>query len=247
MVQTIPRRSKLHPLIQITVAVLSGAGAMYVIQNVEAAKRALVAPPPPPVEKKPEPALSAPDPVIARIEIARQPAASSMMVKPEDGGGLKPTAILGSYEDETVHPKKKAVSAAAAVERKKEEDAAVVTLRERHDFKTGQLGTGFQANKFKGMGFRKPRAEDAAPAAEADAPPPPAKSRPIEFEKAPLEDPRPKYQAPPLASRKSEEFWSYERRMRTGAAAILSLLGFVFLFVRSGFYAAATKRGEEMP
>lgn len=93
----LPRRGRRHVLLQVVLAVSSGAAALYCVQQFPAAPLAQAAKPQVPALIE-EYGLSAPAPA----PLKHQPAASSMMVKAEPGGA--PEGMLRAYGDDPVRP-----------------------------------------------------------------------------------------------------------------------------------------------
>lgn len=262
MVEVIPRPHKPNLFVQVSVAVISGAAAMYCIQNlkVSSVAPALAARDSAPVETKvPEPQSVEPPPALPdpTIEPARfkvdVPAPSSMMVVAEDGGADKGIVAVGSDEPVraardggTTPPLKKAKPAAPA----KWTPAVHLQHSGLHSPYSGEtIGHGFEALP---MQF-KPFAKKEAPQVPEEAAPVPVKAPPAAFISGPRiinekQIPQkdifvPSLLHPELVRDKS--FWDPDLKRKTLLAGLIAAAGLGYLLLGMGFFASVIGKPRE--
>jgi hypothetical protein len=250
MVETIPRRTKLSLFPQVAIAVLSGAAAMYCIQNISAPRPAGGAAPAAP---RPQPApAQAPVPVSPDAslnlphmpDLNAPPPPQSMMVLPEPDGSAKETPAASAPEAEG----RSASGAEAAGE--------TAPPRPGPEF-VPVAGIGMQFNRVQ---FHKPAWKRQSPAAARPRPAPSAataspgrpaspdtrqiESVPVLFAKPPLPD-----IAPPniLPSPPEPVFWTDERCLKVIASGLIALIGAYYVFFTSGLFSALSGREDSPP
>jgi hypothetical protein len=263
MVEVNPRPRSQSPLVQIVVALISGAAGMYCLQTFRAAADSSAAAarknshpieagetPPRPVEA-PRPA--APAPAVSADDSSRfkpaPPAAVSMMVVPEPGGVSGGVVAVG--DDVPAPP-----AAAPAAETKAEAGEApaaeakppVIHLQESglQSRYVGSIGHGFNAPALSPHVFAKPKKAAAKAAPPPAAPPKPAPhymavARNLDEKGIPQKD----VFVPSLLHPEDlpdEEFWTYDRKRKAVLAGIIALSGvFYFMFALGWFQSLVAK------
>lgn len=254
MVELNPRPYKPNLFVQVSVAVISGAAAMYCIQNLrlapaprapEARESAAKAPPP---SSEPPPAL--PDSSIAPARFkAAAPTARSMMVVPEPGGAEEGILSVGADEpaaerrggDSRTAPKKKKSPEAPV---RKEIPAVHLRRASFHSPYAGPaVGRGFESAPLAPHLF--PKKEEAAPAEEEQAAPPPVKTPPrlivapriLSVKPIPQKDIFvPSLLHPEIVPEKP--FWNDERKYKALLSGLVALFGVLYLLSALGFFNA---------
>jgi hypothetical protein len=258
MVEVIRRPHKPNLFVQVSVAVISGAAAMYCIQNLKVSSApAPGARVPAPVETKapepqpvdPPPAL--PDPTIepARFKIDA-PAPRSMMVVAEEGGADK--GIVGVGSDEPIPAAsdggpapKKAKSAARAAK-----GAPAIHLQQsglRSPYSGQTIGHGFAAPPMQPKLFAKKEApqspEEAAP----------VKARPAALISGPRiinqkQIPQKDIFVPSLLHPElvpDQPFWDPDLKRKTLLAGLIAAAGLGYLLLGMGFFASVIGKPRE--
>lgn len=222
MTETIPRRRPVNVWLQTTVAVLSGAAAMYCLQNLRGAPSA---PPPLPAAapglgpaEKPGPveekAVTTPPP---RLKGSKALPEKAMLVKPEPGGA--PEGMVRAFYDDGVQVK--GVSPYREMEAEK--------LPPRLVAKATVVGHGFSRLDFKPMTFAR---KTPPPKAKA---PVPVKFYPQMLDKKPLTD-KDLVRPSPLHPEDLPEkpFWTEERIFKVVASGLFAIVGFGYCLKASG-------------
>ena len=266
-----PRPHKPNLFVQVSVAVISGAAVMYVVQNFSDAPafQKLFGKAPPPAAAKPRepekpneatlpnrPAPTAED--LADINAVRGqgpvPAPSSMMVVPEPGG--RESGILAidgdesMLEPETPRPDEEARGTREARPRTLSATGAPV----RHLEDTGDrsviggvhVGKGFGGKGLHLHEFAKKEAPAAAAPQARRKAKPQARHYAVVFEKTPI--PRkdlfvPGMLNPDVAPEK--EFWDEQRKRNVSLAALLAVFGVLYLCFATGVFGVGKRRTED--
>jgi hypothetical protein len=262
MVEVIRRPHKPNLFVQVSVAVISGAAAMYCIQNlkVSSVPPAPAARAPAPVETKapeaqpvePPPAL--PDPSIERARFKLDaPAPSSMMIVAEEGGGDK--GIVGVGSDEPIPPARDAGSALA-----KKAKAAAPAAKAAPAFHLQQSGLHSPySGQIIGHGFASPPmqaklfAKKEAPQAPEEAAPAPAKARPVALISGPRiinekQIPQKDIFVPSLLHPElvpDQPFWDPDLKRKTVLAGLIAAAGLGYLLLGMGFFASVIGKPRE--
>jgi len=254
MVELNPKPYKPNLFVQVSVAVISGAAAMYCIQNVRlapapsapAARESAAKPPPLPGE--PPPAL--PDSSIepARFKIAA-PTARSMMIAPEPGGAGEGIVSVGADEpaaarsEGDLRPAVKKKKPLAASTRK---DIPAVHLRRAsfHGPYAGPaVGHGFESSQLAPRLF--PKKETTAPPEPEEVSPEPVKTPPrllvapriLSVKPIPQKDIFvPSLLHPEIVTERP--FWNDERKYKALLSGLVSLFGVLYLLSALGFFNA---------
>lgn len=264
MVELNPRPSKPNLFVQVTVAVISGAAVMYMIQNFQASPPALgaAAPAAAPAQPRkfvdvvPMPVEPQPPPVDSSIKPTRYagpaPAASSMMIVPEEGaatGGVvsvgddspAPARAPSASSPDPEDPRAPAVPGRTVPEVHLQKS----NLRSRssgisvgHDFETPRLQARVYARK-EAPAAVKAKAKAAA-AAEVKT---------ISYARD-LAKPIPQKDVfvPSLLHPEilpEREFWDAERKRKVAISALVALAGIGYLLTAFGFINLGSRRVED--
>jgi hypothetical protein len=251
-----PRPHRPNLFVQVSVAVMSGAAVMYIVQNFSAApaKDAAAS-----VAKAAEPAKAAqpqrPVPTAEDLQDLNAvrmtqpaPAESSMMVIPESGG--REAGILGVGEDESMlEPEKPQEPGEPARPRAKAESPAgapIVHLGEASDRRVIggiKVGNGFGGSKLHLHEFaRKEAPPPEAPKAKPK-PKPQARHYTMVFEKTPI--PRKDLYVPGMLNPDivpEKVFWDETRKRNVILAGLLAGFGVIYLCFATGVFGVGKRR-----
>jgi hypothetical protein len=257
MVELNPRPEKPNLFLQVSIAVISGAAAMYFISNFSAAPlpkillqpqaaaapETKVAQPPRPAEPAP-PAAEPSDAEPARYKPAPPPE-SAMLIKPEPGGA-EPGMVSVFGEDA---PEQSATQAA-----KKEAQAAsaakpVPGVRLEHramrtSYASQAIGHDFDAPRLAAKIYAKP-VKEKEKEKETPKAKPQTKSYPIFFDKKPI--PQKDIFVPSLLHPEivpEQPFWDYERIRKAVISGIITVSGIVYLLFAMGVISIGKRRVE---
>lgn len=269
-IATNPRSRQGSPLLRLLVAVLSGVASAFVIQQMSApeavktARKTLkaaqelvdkVSPPPDvPVPLPQEPLTLEGKPLATGTELPPgtktpdlKPNPSSMLVKPEPGGA--PEGVLRHYSDDPVGKTRTDELLRYDQTRKPdfERSRKDIRLKERSmrsDFArvdSQGVGRGFNRVEFQGLGFKRPEDPPEAPRPKEVVPE--AKKGIKLLEKPPMDE----SQILVASAKDPQDFqpkpyWSQERKARVGAAGMVALVGFFWVFFGSGAFGALSEK-----
>lgn len=239
--QVNPRRKQTHPLLSITVAVLSGVAVMNAIQSYKADA------PAPPAASAPKaataPAVAAPAPPAPVLTMPKgtrtpslEPVPSSMMVKAEPGGA--PEGVLRHYSDDSED--KTRLDEYVLYDRHRgdsvQQDRGRDVRLQRKDFDSRFARVGSQGIS---GGFDKVSFNSLAPARrEVTVKPvkrpkprvPEAKHSIVLLEKAPIAD-KDVFVPSLLHPEDVPErlFWTEDRILRVGGSLLIAVIGILFI------------------
>jgi len=266
-----PRPHKPNLFVQVSVAVISGAAVMYIVQNfsdapvvqrylftkdatkvvAKAAEPEKASPPP----QRPAPTTEDLQDINAVRAQLPAPAPSSMMVVPEPGG--RGDGILAVDGDESMlepeksdkagepdqpeRPKAKTLSATGA---------PVLHLGEPTDRRViggMKVGTGFGSKALHVHEFAKKEAPAPVAPKPKEKPKPQTKHYAMLFEKTPI--PRKDLYVPGLLNPDvvpEKEFWDEKRKRNVVLAGLIALFGIFYLLFATGAFGVGKRREGDL-
>jgi hypothetical protein len=271
MVEVVRRPRKPNLLVQVTVAVVSGAAAMYCIQNIQplattkeaSTARSETPPPPSPPPPKAEPVSApaegpTPDPDIASNRVAAAPpAANSMMIVPEPGGASGGVVAIG--EDAPVQaappaPPRDPAPKPDEEELPKKAPTPHLTKSALQSRYVPSIGSGFESSSLTAPQFAqapkpKPKSAPAPVEKPKEAPhfivaPKSLNDKPIQQEDVFV----PSLLHPEIVPERP--FWDNDRKRKAALTGLIAITGFFYLlFVMGVFnsFLAKPKYEEEPP
>jgi hypothetical protein len=261
VVEVVRRPHKPNLFVQVSVAVISGAAAMYCIQNlrfVPEPSKAGPAVPPAPIEPKAAPAPEPAEPPPAQPDPSIEPprfktevlAPRSMMVVPEKDGADSGIVSVGSDEpvpaarEAAAPPPKKAESAPAS----KAEPIIHLQRSGLHSPYSGQtIGHGFESAALQPRPFAK---KEAPKPVEEEAPVKAAPPRLIGAPRIinPAQIPQKDIFVPSLLHPEvvpDPPFWDRELERKAILAGLVALAGIGYLLVGMGFLSTLVGRPRD--
>ena len=265
MVEINPRPRKPNLFVQVSVAVISGAAAMYCIQSFHAAGESAApalrqsspaiepnAPQPPnqPAPGAPPPAPALDPGVEPPRAQAAPPAAVSMLIMPEPGGASGGIVSVGEDEPVPGGTAPSAVKKTGSPATPARKETPVIHLQHSglQSRYTGHIGHDFQSPQLAPRVYPKKEAPKAELAAEALEPKPAphfiAVPRNLDEKGIPQKDIFvPSSLHPEFVP--EQPFWDYERKRKAVFAGLIALSGILYLMSVHGLFTSLFSKARD--